>query len=111
MKNIENPSCIDLIITNSAHSFQDTNVIFTGLSDFHKMVFSVLKTTFRKNKAREIIYRDYSNFDSEILKKELKESLDEKKICEYKIFEEIFLQLLSLHAPTKKNRGQQYIFR
>ena len=30
------------------------------------------------------------------------ESLDEKKICEYKIFEEIFLQLLSLHAPTKK---------
>ena len=32
----------------------------------------------------------------------MKESLDEKKICEYKIFEEIFLQLLSLHAPTKK---------
>ena len=77
-------------------------MIFTGLSDFHKMVLSVLKTTFRKNKAREIIYRDYSNFDSEIFKKKLKESLDEKKICEYKIFEEIFLQLLSLHAPTKK---------
>ena len=25
-----------------------------------------------------------------------------KKICEYKIFEEIFLKLFSLHAPTKK---------
>ena len=54
-------------------------MIFTGLSDFHKMVLSVLKTTFRKNKASEIIYRDYSNFDSEILKTKLKESLDEKK--------------------------------
>ena len=34
--------------------------------------------------------------------KELKESLEEKKTFEYKVFEEIFLILLSLHAPTKK---------
>ena len=34
--------------------------------------------------------------------KELKESLEEKKTCEYKVFEEIFLNLLFLHAPTKK---------
>ena len=57
-------------------------MISTGLSDFHKMV-TVLKTTFRKNKPREIIYRDYSKFDSESFKKELKESLDEKKTGEY----------------------------
>jgi hypothetical protein len=77
-------------------------VISTGLSDFHKMVLTVLKTTFQKSKPREIIYRDYSKFDSELFKKELKESLEEKKTCEYKVFEEIFLKLLSLHAPTKK---------
>ena len=101
-KNIEKPSCIDLIITNSVHSFQNTSVISTGLSDFHKMVLTVVKTTFRKNKPREIIYRDYSKFDSESFKKELKESLDEKKTGEYKVFEETFLQLLFLHASTKK---------
>ena len=77
-------------------------MVSTGLSDFHKMVLTVFKTTFRKNKPREIIYRDYSKFDSESFKKELKESLDEKKTGEYKVFEETFLQLLFLHAPTKK---------
>ena len=77
-------------------------MISTGLSDFHRMVLTVLKTTFRKNKPREIIYRDYSKFDKESFKKELKESLDEKKTGEYKVFEETFLQLLFLHAPTKK---------
>ena len=30
-------SCIDLIWTNKAQSFQTTYVIETGLSDFHRM--------------------------------------------------------------------------
>ena len=34
-KNVENPSCIDLILTNSQHSFQNTRVIETGLSDIN----------------------------------------------------------------------------
>ena len=66
-KNIENPSCINVIVTNSGHSFQNTNMISTRLSDFHKMVLTVLKSTFQKSKLREIIYRDYSKFDSELL--------------------------------------------
>ena len=32
-KNVHNPSCIDLILTNRPLSFQNTNVIETGLSD------------------------------------------------------------------------------
>ena len=38
-KNPENPSCIDLILTNSCRSFQNTNVFETGLSNFHKMTY------------------------------------------------------------------------
>ena len=38
-KNPENPSCIDLILTNKPRSFQSTCVIETGLSDFHRMTF------------------------------------------------------------------------
>ena len=38
-----NPTCIDLMLTNRPKSFQDTLVIETGLSDFHKMTVSVLK--------------------------------------------------------------------
>ena len=47
-KNPENPCCIDLILTNKPRSFLSTCVIETGLSDFHRMAVSVLKTHFRK---------------------------------------------------------------
>ena len=39
-KNSENPSCIDLILTNSPRFFQNSCTIETGLSDFHKMMVS-----------------------------------------------------------------------
>ena len=42
-KNPENPSCIDLILTKKAKSFQRTCVIETGLYNFHRMTISVLK--------------------------------------------------------------------
>ena len=45
-KNPESPSSIDLILTNNPYSFQNSWVIETGLSDFHKMIVSVMKTTF-----------------------------------------------------------------
>ena len=34
-KNIDNPSCIDLLLTNSAKRFESTSTIETGLSNFH----------------------------------------------------------------------------
>ena len=36
-KNPDNPSCIDLFLTNRPRSFQNTLTIETGISDFHKM--------------------------------------------------------------------------
>ena len=47
-KNPEKPSCIDLILRNCPRSFQNCCVMLTGLSDFHKMVTTVMKTTFQK---------------------------------------------------------------
>ena len=47
-KSTENPSCIDLILTNRPHNFQNSTVLETGLSDFHLLTVTVLKTTFRK---------------------------------------------------------------
>ena len=37
LKNPDNPSCIDLFLTNYSRGFQDAQVIETGLSDFHKV--------------------------------------------------------------------------
>ena len=36
-KNMDNPSCIDLMLTNKSLYFQHTSTIETGLSDFHKI--------------------------------------------------------------------------
>ena len=63
-KSVENPSCIDLILINNVMDFQNTTTVFTGLSDFHKLVLTVLKTGITKSKPRKITYRDYKNFDS-----------------------------------------------
>ena len=60
-KNLDNPSCIDLILTNRENLFQDTRVIETGLSDFHKLTATVLKVYFKKEPPK-IISRDYKNF-------------------------------------------------
>ena len=42
----DNPSCIDLFITNFPKIFQNKSTITTGMSDFNKMVITVLKTTY-----------------------------------------------------------------
>ena len=52
-KNPDRPTCIDLFLTNSPHIFQNTMTISTGFPDFHKMIITVLKSSFIKLKARE----------------------------------------------------------
>jgi len=100
-KSLNNPSCIDLFLTNFPSSFQNTCTITTGLSDFHKMVITVTKMTFHKNPPKEIYYRDYKKFDRDIFKEELANELHG---CDsyYNSFEEIFINVLNKHAPFKK---------
>ena len=61
-KNPNKPTCIDLILTNCPRSFQNTDTFETGLSDFHKLTFTVLKQHFPKQKPRVVIHRQYKNF-------------------------------------------------
>ena len=48
LKNPKNPGCTDLFITNSIGSFQKTTSVASSLSDFHKMIVTVLKTYLSK---------------------------------------------------------------
>ena len=57
-KNFVKESTIDLVITNSSSSFQNTKTISTGLSDFYKMVITALKQTFKRSYPKELVYRD-----------------------------------------------------
>ena len=55
---------VDYEIINCTISF----VIDTELSDFHKMVVTFMKTTFRKLEPKIINFRKYKNFSNDIFR-------------------------------------------
>ena len=61
-KNSKRPSCIDFILTNNRRSFFKINTLFTGSSDFHKLVLSVFKTTFCKSKLKRNNIQKFQEF-------------------------------------------------
>ena len=65
VKIAENPSCIDLILTNNLLSFQSSGVIESGLSDFPKMIVTVMITHFR----------DYNTFCNDHFREHLPSAL------------------------------------
>ena len=44
-------------------SFRNTIAVTNGLSDFHKMVVTVMKMSFKKHSPIERRYREYKYFD------------------------------------------------
>ena len=115
-KNPQNPSCINLILTNSRYSFQNSFAIETGLSDFHKMTVTVMKTTYEKLKPRITNYRDYKNFCNDTFRQKLLEKLATESIKTNCTGLEKFLQIcvntLNNLAPCKKkySRGNNMSF-
>ena len=75
-KNPENPSCIDLFLTNSPTSFQNTHAICTGLSDCHKMIVTVMKMSLPKSKPIMRQYRDFRKFELSSFQQNLDEALN-----------------------------------
>ena len=64
MSDLFQPSCIDLLLTNSQSIFKEATVFSLGLTDFHKLVRSVLKTIMQNKKPKEIFYRGHKYFDN-----------------------------------------------
>ena len=65
-KNLEKPSCIDLIVTNRPKCFQNSVTLEAGLSDFHKMTLTVMKVFYKKQKPTFMTYRNYKHFSNEV---------------------------------------------
>ena len=89
---------IDLILTNRKYCFKHSSTFETGLSDHHHLIYSMLKTIFKKDKPKLFKYRDYKKFDSTAFHTDLQNKLDEgPKI--YQNFEDTFERVLDAHAP------------
>ena len=54
---------VDLILTNRKYCFKHSHTFETGLSDHHHLVYSMLKTRFKREESKHFIYRDYKNFN------------------------------------------------
>ena len=52
-----------------------TTAISNGLSDFHKMTVTIMKTTFPKVKPRLIQYRKSTNYDKKLFGEKLRNRL------------------------------------
>ena len=62
-ENANNPTTIDLFLTNNSLVLQNTTTSFIGVSDCHKLVLTFLKTSFAENKPKELFFRDYKKFN------------------------------------------------
>ena len=113
-KNPEKPSCIDLILTNCTRSFQNSCAIETELSDFHKVVVTVMKRTYKKSHPKIINYRSHRYFSNQSLREELMQIEANGNNCNerFENFTSSCSVILNKHAPQKKKymRGNQSPF-
>ena len=87
-------TAIDVMLTNRPKCFQKTSTVVTGLSDFHRMITSCLKTTFKKIPPRKIIFRDYKKFDTQNFLYDLDQEMITGKFYNennwYNVFQKLF---------------------
>ena len=67
--------CIDEIRLDETFSLQKTGVYETGLSDCHKMIFTIFRSTFIRLTSKFIKYRNYKGFNENIFCHELDQTL------------------------------------
>ena len=92
-------TCIDLLLTNKKYSFFHTKTFETGMSDHHKMVYTIFKTKHIKLSPKYIKYRCYKNYSEESFKLDLACSIRDQ--TDFAKFEQIFEDTLNKYAPFK----------
>ena len=80
----------------------------TGLSDFHKLVVTVLNSTFPKSPSKIMTYKSYKNFSNNLLQDDFKNYLLSKQNMTFEFtsltrFTRTFIETRNNHVPIKKN--------
>ena len=70
-----NPTCIDNFLTNKKARFMKTLTFETGVSDHHKLIGTMLRSTFAKGKRKIMFYRCFKTFDNKRFEEELQKQL------------------------------------
>ena len=98
-------SLIYLFLTNTPLPFQKTHVSETGLSDYHKLITTFLKTNFSCRRPKVLSYRNYKNFIESKFLNNLNKTIisfeNENPNQDYNVLSNIFLEVINVHAPLK----------
>ena len=102
-KSSANPSLIDMFLTNKISGFQNTTTIEVGLSDFHLMILTLLKSGFVKKGPRIFTYRDYSKFDPLKFRSDFQSTLakNNEECSVFENFNSVADEVLNSHVPLK----------
>ena len=104
-KNPDNPTCIDLILTNDPRTFQSTCVIETGLSDFHLMTLTIMRKKVYKTESRIINSSSLKHFSNKKFRKSLIDNLSNQIYVNnddgFNRFCKISIDTLNSFAPIK----------
>ena len=84
------------------YEVKNSSLFSTGISDFHALATSIMKLTYTKGKPKIKFYRDYKNFDNNLFKVDLENSLRNLTDLTYTSFEKVFMRTLDCHVPIKK---------
>ena len=91
-------SCIDLILTNRPSLHQFTNVFETEISDHHRLIYTMLKSTYTKMEPKVLSKRWFKNFSEQFFLQDLKQGLS--NIGNFSDFK----NTLNNHAPIKTSK-------
>ena len=96
--------CIDLFWSKSPTSFQKSTVVETDLSDFHKLIVTVITSYSPKRTPNIFTYRKYTNFDKDKFIDEISFNIPKHNLQELtpNPFIRLFKIVFEKHAPLKK---------
>ena len=100
-----NGTLLDVMLTNKPKFFCKTCTTETGLGDYHKMILTFLRTSFRRIPSKNIVYRDYKRFNQNELLHELDLEMNKGKFMTVLSlnddFSNFFKTITDKHAPIK----------
>ena len=109
-----NPTLIDVIITNCSQTFAKTLTCNTSLSDYHYMVVSVLKKHAPLIKNREVTYRTYKTLNADALRNDIDQipfsvcNIFDDVDDSYWAFNKLLREIVDEHVPIKRRRTRKH---
>ena len=93
--------CIDLILTNKQNCVHTSGTFDTDISDFHHLVFTVLKSQANRLPPKKITYRCYKKFSVDSFRTELNHFISISQSGDFAALSSAFEKALDKHAPRK----------